>query len=389
MQNTRESRVIFQLPQIREAGNYLSYDNRRGDLSQRDAMSAQSFTMNSIARNFAITLNGADCELLQSIWFELEGELDDSMHCVNQWICNFETGASGNHHLQMHVDCSEAIRPTGLIAAFPCIDGAHFEPCRDLAASRKYCRELDGDKDGDVWWHQEWKKPGYVERGVAAEKPANAAGLLAMRCRDMAVAGDSWVNIRRIFAMENPLVFMRSAKQLEEVYKAVSAPTALVNVVLRPWQRMVEGLLSTVPNGRTVYWIYDKDGDNGKSFMCDYLVRNHGAIVLDGKTTDMFYAYEGQKVVCMDIARGQSENMAHLHVAAEKLASGVVFNAKYESKVKVYDQKPHIFIFANVRHDTSLWTAGRCVEIDLPAWILADAAGPALAVAQAQAVRFM
>jgi hypothetical protein len=344
--------------------------------------------MNSLARSFAITFNGDDAELLQSVWFEIAEQLDAELHCVNQWICNFETGEAGNHHLQMHVDCSEAIRPSGLVNAFPCIAGAHFEACRDLLDSRSYCRKKQGEKKGDVWWHQEWRKPGYVERGLAAAKPANAAGLLFERCRDMAVSGDSWVSIRRVFALENPMVFGRISKQLEEVYKAVSAPKVVVNPVLRPWQSMLEARLTGVADGRTITWVYDPIGNNGKSWLCNYLVRNKGAIVLDGKSTDMYYGYNEQKVVCMDIARGQSENMAHLHVAAEKIGSGTIFNSKYESGMKVFDP-PHIVIFANVRHDAAMWTAGRCVEIDLPAWILANEAGPVVAVAAAQAIRFM
>jgi hypothetical protein len=151
---------------------------------------------------------------------------------------------------------------------------------------------------------------------------------------------------------------------------------------------MLEARLTGVADGRTITWVYDPIGNNGKSWLCNYLVRNKGAIVLDGKSTDMYYGYNEQKVVCMDIARGQSENMAHLHVAAEKIGSGTIFNSKYESGMKVFDP-PHIVIFANVRHDAAMWTAGRCVEIDLPAWILANEAGPVVAVAAAQAIRFM
>lgn len=342
--------------------------------------------MNALARSFALTFNGDDAELLYSVWFEIRETLDDTAHWVNQWICNFETGEAGNMHMQMHIDCAEAVRPTMLIDAFDCIDGCHFEPVRDLIASRRYCRYKHGEKSGDVWGHEEWVKPGYVERGPAAPKPADAVGLLAQRCVDMASTGDSWAKISRDFALENPKVFMRCAKQLKEVFVAVSAPKQLVNYVLRPWQAMIEASLAGEGDGRTVTWVYDPIGNKGKSWLCEYLIRNHSGIMVDGRTVDMAFAYEGQKVVMIDIARGQSENMQHLHVFAEKVASGCIFNSKYESGMKIFDVKPHVIVFANVRHNTEWWTAGRCNEIDLPAWIAQNERGLVVEAAEAQLV---
>ena len=343
--------------------------------------------MNALARNFAITFNAPTRDELLWVYDEVKSLLDDTLHCVNQWIFNFETGETGNEHLQMHIDCAEAIRPTALVNAFPCIRGAHFEPVRVLTDSRSYCRKKQGEKKGDVWDHEEWVKPGYVERGErgpAAPRSANAAGLLAERCVDMASTGNSWANIARIFGHEQPLVFMRCAKQLKELHTATYEPKKMEDVVLKPWQAMIKARTEGEADGRTITWVYDVEGNKGKSFLCEYLIRNHGAIMVDGRIADMAFGYNGQKVVCIDIARGQSENMQHLHVFAEKVASGCIYNSKYESGMKLYDVKPHVIVFANVRHNAEWWTAGRAHEINLPDWIAQNEAGVVVEVAAAQ-----
>lgn len=351
--------------------------------------------MNVQSRQFAITSNQPTPDNCWDVYFAIIDTLDndDIDHYFNQWIFNFETGTSGNHHLQMHVDLAASVRPSQILRIIPALEGSHFEPCEDLAASRKYCRELDGDKAGEVWGHEEWKRAGYMERGsrgtgAPKEKGPSQFELLCERVNDMAAEGDSWPKIRRELATKAGPAYARAAKQLEELYKAVYAPKKATGV-LRPWQKTIVDRLSVDADGRTIVWIYDRDGNNGKSWLCNYLIRNHGAVMLDGRVQDMNYAYNGQKVVCMDIARGQSDNIDHLMIAAEKIASGCVFSSKYESVNKVYDDKPHVFIFANVRHKAELWTAGRCLEIDLPALILAEQAGPVVAVAAAQALRFM
>ncbi|AYP28771.1 MAG: replicase [Cressdnaviricota sp.] len=351
--------------------------------------------MNVQSRQFAVTSNQETPDDCWAVYYDcIEALNDDELaHFFNQVIFNFETGESGNDHLQIHIDCAASVRPTQIVRYLPALTDSHFEPVHDLAASRKYCRALDGEKSGDVWGHEEWCRPGYVERGsrgtgAARDRGPSQFDLLAERCADAAAAGDSWFKVRRELATTAGPAYARAARQLEDLHKALYKP-AEAKGDLRPWQKMIVDRLATPADGRTITWIYDPVGNNGKSWLCNYLIRNHDAIMLDGRVQDMAYAYQGQKVVCMDIARGQSDNVDHLHVTAEKLASGCIFSSKYESTNKVYDEKPHLFIFANVRHKTELWTAGRCVEIDLPAWILAEQAGPLVAVAAAQAMRFM
>jgi len=317
--------------------------------------------MNSIARSFAFTLFGEN-ESLTDTFLSVHNKLDSgAVNTVNQFICNFETcPTTGRDHIQGHIDCTEATRPSAIVRQLPELDGAHFEPARDLQASRDYAR-----KEATAWDHGFWKAPGYAERGAGRacdrEKPIDT---MYKRLADMVEAGRTWNQIQHDFVKTNAKVFANNCKQLQAAYTAFRAVPKEQEVELRGWQKHIVQGLDAVPDGRTVTWIYDPMGNTGKSFLCNYLVTNMGAVMLDGRVQDMAYAYQGQPVVCIDIARAQSQNMDHLHIFAEKVASGSLFSSKYESVNKVFTP-PHVIVFANVHHNAEMWTAGRCQEFDV------------------------
>lgn len=338
--------------------------------------------MNAIARSFCFTLN-ADRDFLIDVWCTIRHRLvSGEVDTVNQFIANFETApTTGQHHIQGHIDCNVATRPTAIVGLFPELGGAHWEPVNNLEASREYCR-----KEETAWDHAEWIKHGYTPKGAGrARDGPKPIDTMYERLADMVAAGKTWNQIQNSLVKDNPRVFGANSKQLQAAYVAFKAvPDEESDINLRPWQKAVVELTAATPDGRTVNWIYDPVGNVGKSFLCKYLVTNHGAIMLDGRVQDMAYAYQGQRIVCIDIARAQSENMDHLHVFAEKVASGNLFSSKYEACNKVFDP-PHVFIFANVHHHADKWTDGRCKEFDVQAFINRDRAADLVNIA----MRFM
>jgi len=309
-------------------------------------------------------------------------------HFVGQLIINVETApTTGSIHFQGCVWLLEAVKYSAITHLLPELDDAHFEVTLSAEATARYCR-----KEETAFDHYEWIRPGFITRGGPKQpKGPSVAERLAERCMEMIEAGDRWNTIALDLVKINPAGFGRCAKQLSEIFKAATAiPKALTNYTLRPWQtELDERITATKPDGRTITWVYDPVGNNGKSWFCNYLIRNRDAVMVDGRTQDMAYAYNGQPIVCIDIARGQADNMDHLHVFAEKVASGNIFSSKYESVNKVYDNPPHVIVFANVHHDSNKWTAGRCLELDLAAMAFAAEVGPAVDAARATAARFM
>lgn len=145
----------------------------------------------------------------------------------------------------------------------------------------------------------------------------------------------------------------------------IAAEEAYANVELREWQNeYLEICLGAVDN-RAVHWIYDYEGNKGKSFFISFMCAKHQALSLTpARVTDMAYAYDMQKIVLFDLSRtsAPSEDKAHtldsLYSFIEMLKNGRIFSPKYESVTKTFEP-PHVLVFANFPPDQSKLSADR------------------------------
>lgn len=126
------------------------------------------------------------------------------------------------------------------------------------------------------------------------------------------------------------------------------------NTVWKPWQQNVINLLNQKPDTRTINWIWEENGNVGKSYLCKYISMKYDSIICTGKTNDIFNQLlqwrqknpdELQTPPCIiDVPRSE---FCHINYAAiEQLKNGFVFSGKYEGG-KYHGLAPHIFIFAN------------------------------------------
>lgn len=128
-------------------------------------------------------------------------------------------------------------------------------------------------------------------------------------------------------------------------------------------QASVIKMLEGKANDRNIIWIADVAGNIGKSRLATYLIKEKGAIELQGRIQDMAYLYEGEPIVVFDICRTQAENLKHLYSFAESLKNGRFVSTKYQSEQKVFDP-PHVVFFANVHPEQGAWTDDRAVVLD-------------------------
>lgn len=125
----------------------------------------------------------------------------------------------------------------------------------------------------------------------------------------------------------------------------------LQEAVLRPWQLTIRDLVTVDPDPRHVYWVYDTNGNQGKSFLTDYLIAFHDAVVFThGKVCDISHTYNYEPVVIFDLARSQEEKLDGVYMAIECFKNGRIFSPKYHSHTKVF-RVPHVIIFANFAPD--------------------------------------
>lgn len=155
----------------------------------------------------------------------------------------------------------------------------------------------------------------------------------------------------------------RNLNWAKEVF-AAKKPKPMENFVPRPWQADLLAKLDQPPDDRTILWIYDPKGAAGKTTLSNYLVRNKGATILAGKAVDMFYAYDMEPIVIVDIPR--ADNMEYLNYGAiEKLKDGVFFSGKYSSGLKTRDHNAHVLVFSNHEPDRTKWTDDRLEMVSL------------------------
>jgi len=129
--------------------------------------------------------------------------------------------------------------------------------------------------------------------------------------------------------------------------------------VLKPWQRKLDIITDQEPDDRKVHWYWEKEGNSGKSFMVSYLCAMKDAVVFThGKVGDIAHAYRGERIVCIDLARTQAENLQAIYMVIENFKNGRIFSGKYESTTKVFDT-PHVVVFANFEPDKKMLSEDR------------------------------
>lgn len=134
-----------------------------------------------------------------------------------------------------------------------------------------------------------------------------------------------------------------------------------------PWQKSLIEELTSTPHPREIIWVYDTEGNKGKSSLCTYLARNYGALVIENcKTADLAHAYDNHQIVCWDLVRTDPEKVNYSPM--ESVKNGRIFSPKYESTVK-YFPVPHVIICANFKCPEGIFSADRlrfiCLD-DLP-----------------------
>ena len=112
----------------------------------------------------------------------------------------------------------------------------------------------------------------------------------------------------------------------------------------RPWQRQ---LLEMTQDNRTITWIVDLPGGNGKTFLAKWAQRYQKAIRLEmGKLVDLKYAYSQSlaPVVYFDVTRYFADKMQWGFL--ENLKDGTFLSTKYKSRVVEFEP-PKVVVFSN------------------------------------------
>lgn len=146
-------------------------------------------------------------------------------------------------------------------------------------------------------------------------------------------------------------------------YKGVEPPSSIqVITVLRPWQVLVVQELRQPASDRKILWLWEEEGNIGKTALAKYICTHFKAIYLNGKGSDAKYAVASfvknkrLDVVVFGYPRSASEYVSYGCI--EEIKDGIFFSSKYESGMVMYDS-PHVVVFSNMPPDTEKMSKDR------------------------------
>jgi len=135
-------------------------------------------------------------------------------------------------------------------------------------------------------------------------------------------------------------------------------------VKLYPWQQSILDLLLLKPDGRTLMWVYDPIGHNGKSEFIKHLGWKYkflGMSYADAK--DMLHVVSnnmGRKCYTFDLPRTVPRLLSSndIYTAMEMIKNGYFISPKYQGK-EVFIPHPHILACSNSLPDLNKVTKDR------------------------------
>lgn len=112
----------------------------------------------------------------------------------------------------------------------------------------------------------------------------------------------------------------------------------------RDWQKEALEKLDS-QDDRTILFVVDEKGNEGKTLLTKYIVlKKDGIRFENGKSADIKYGYKGERYVCFDLTRSAAEHINWEII--ECMKNGIMYNTKYESKMKVY-KSPKVVVMMN------------------------------------------
>jgi len=133
-------------------------------------------------------------------------------------------------------------------------------------------------------------------------------------------------------------IHLTARQQVLDTYK---------DVKWKPFQQQIIDHLETTPDGRTLKWYHEPDGNIGKSYLSKYLMATDQAYCPDiTKPADIFCGYNLQPIVIFDVPRSRIDTMDHIYGVIEKFLNGMIFVGKYNSH-QLCIKPPHVIVFSN------------------------------------------
>lgn len=267
---------------------------------------------------------------------------------VDYYVFGRETGDSGTPHLQGYVAFKEPkrfARAKELIGV-----NAHLEVKRGSPKqAADYCK-----KEGD--YEDYGTLPGGQGKRSDWDRYVEFVGELGR------------VPSRRELAVHNPSIYARYRDAAMEIAAAhLPAPLLVEGDPRLGWQSLVYGRALGDPNGRSIDFVVDPLGSQGKSWLAAKLMSEEPdrvQILGVGRRDDVAHAIDPYKnIFLFDIPRTQMTFLQY--PVLEMLKNRVVFSPKYQSQPKILRSVPYVAVFCNEMPDMNVMTSDRYKIIEI------------------------
>lgn len=185
-------------------------------------------------------------------------------------------------------------------------------------------------------------------------------------------------------ADEEPAAYMRMHQAFDRVrtletqhFAREKMYTKFRGKELRPWQAQLVEEFTVEPDDRTIKWIVDLEGNQGKTWFAKWCCINLDAERFkNGSTRDISYAFKGKRICFINLTRTAEEKYINYSLMEDIKDEGI-WCPKWHSHMKEF-VAPHLVILSNQYPDTdrcskdrweiSKLNNGILTRVDRPDW---------------------
>ncbi|AXH77070.1 MAG: putative viral replication protein [Circoviridae sp.] len=287
------------------------------------------------AKNWCFTLNN-----YTPVEEDAIKELIEDENKCTYGVFGREVGENGTPHLQGYLQLVNRKTLRQVKVMLGC-DRVHLEIARGTATEAgEYCK-----KDGD-----------FFEQGTRRNKgercDLRCAISLWMEKRDEKEMMDSFPTQWVIYGDK----IRKTVAKVDEAQKKEQWCAQFNDAQLKDWQKKVIDWLE-IQDKRQILWVVDEVGNNGKTWLSQYLMsKGNTQVMCNMKSNDFGYMWEGKNITIFDFERSVEDGINYHNV--EKAKNGYVMCGKYEGKT-TYCRDSKVLCFSNVMPDKTKLSADR------------------------------
>lgn len=277
------------------------------------------------------------------------------LHNIDYMVFGYERGANGTPHLQGFVLFDRRRR---------------LNQVKDVVGNRAYVARCNGTYQQASSY---CKKDGvFNEYGsLPDQRPRGTGGQFA---EFTAWVGDFHATkghapTDRDVANSFPALYVRYARNLCNLANHVCPrPVLQDGGNLKPWQSEVVNYVGSEVDNRSIRFMVDPEGGNGKSWLQRYLYSKEPEkvqLLSVAKRDDIAHSIQPEcSVFLFNVPRTQMELLRY--EILEQLKDGYVYSPKYNSRMKIMVSKViHVIVFSNEAPDYTKMTDDRYDVINL------------------------